>query len=196
MCRELAARGVTLLEADTDGVYFAVPEAWTEADERRVVAEVAALLPPLVQLEFDGRYAAMLSHEPKNYALLGLRRHAAAARRRLPLEPRGAVRRGLPAARADAAPRRRRGGRARRVPRDDRRAAAGASSRPTTCRRACGSPSRRPQYLETRDSRRELAYEACSPPAARRGRRASGSASTAPRPATPPWSPIPTMTRR
>jgi DNA polymerase elongation subunit (family B) len=70
MCRELAARGVTLLEADTDGVYFSAPEAWTEADERRVVAEVAALLPPLVQLEFEGRYAAMLSHEPKNYALL------------------------------------------------------------------------------------------------------------------------------
>jgi DNA polymerase elongation subunit (family B) len=35
-----------------------------------VVSEVDALLPPLVQLEFDGRYAAMLSHEPKNYALL------------------------------------------------------------------------------------------------------------------------------
>ena len=71
MCRELAARGVTLIEADTDGVYFAVPPTWTEADERRVVSEVATLLPPLVQLEFDGRYAAMLSHEPKNYALLG-----------------------------------------------------------------------------------------------------------------------------
>jgi DNA polymerase elongation subunit (family B) len=71
MCRELAARGVTLIEADTDGVYFAAPEGWTEADERRVVAEVAALLPPLVQLEFENRYAAMLSHEPKNYALLG-----------------------------------------------------------------------------------------------------------------------------
>jgi DNA polymerase elongation subunit (family B) len=71
MCRELAARGVTLLEADTDGVYFAVPEGWTEADERRVVSEVATLLPPLVHLEFEGRYAAMLSHEPKNYALLG-----------------------------------------------------------------------------------------------------------------------------
>ena len=70
MCRELASRGVTLLEGDTDGVYFAVPENWTEADERRTVAEVAALLPPLVHLEFDGRYAAMLSHEPKNYALL------------------------------------------------------------------------------------------------------------------------------
>jgi DNA polymerase elongation subunit (family B) len=71
LCRELAARGVTLLEADTDGVYFAVPPAWTEAGERRVVSEVAALLPPLVQLELEGRYAAMLSHEPKNYALLG-----------------------------------------------------------------------------------------------------------------------------
>jgi DNA polymerase, archaea type len=70
LCRELAARGVTLLEADTDGVYFSVPEHWSEADERRVVAEVASLLPPLVQLELEGRYAAMLSHEPKNYALL------------------------------------------------------------------------------------------------------------------------------
>ncbi|AKT42458.1 DNA polymerase domain-containing protein [Chondromyces crocatus] len=69
LCRELAARGVTLLEADTDGVYFSVPPAWEEADERRVVSEVAALLPPRVHLEFDGRYAAMLSHEPKNYAL-------------------------------------------------------------------------------------------------------------------------------
>ncbi|WNG33217.1 DNA polymerase II [Archangium violaceum] len=69
LCRELAQRGVTLLEADTDGVYFAVPEDWREADERRVVSEVAALLPPRVHLEFDGRYAAMLSHEPKNYAL-------------------------------------------------------------------------------------------------------------------------------
>jgi DNA polymerase I len=70
MCRELAARGVTLLEADTDGVYFAVPDTWSEGDERRAVAEVATLLPPLVQLELEGRYAAMLSHEPKNYALL------------------------------------------------------------------------------------------------------------------------------
>jgi DNA polymerase elongation subunit (family B) len=70
ICRELAARGVTLLEADTDGVYVAVPDTWTEADERRVVGEVAARLPPLVHLELDGRYAAMLSHEPKNYALL------------------------------------------------------------------------------------------------------------------------------
>lgn len=70
LCRELAARDVTLLEADTDGVYFSVPDTFGEADERRVVAEVAALLPERVQLELEGRYAAMLSHEPKNYALL------------------------------------------------------------------------------------------------------------------------------
>lgn len=70
LCRELRARGVTLLEADTDGVYFAVPESWTEADEQRVVAEVRALLPARIVLEFEGRYRAMLSHEPKNYALL------------------------------------------------------------------------------------------------------------------------------
>jgi DNA polymerase, archaea type len=69
MCRELAARGVELLEADTDGVYFAMPPGASEADEQRVVAEVRALLPPLVELQLEGRYAAMLSHEPKNYAL-------------------------------------------------------------------------------------------------------------------------------
>ncbi len=77
MCRELASRDVQLIEADTDGVYFSAPESWTETDERRIVSEVAALLPPLVQLEFEGRYAAMLSHEPKNYALLPYAGHGA-----------------------------------------------------------------------------------------------------------------------
>ncbi len=75
LCSALDARGVTLLEGDTDGVYFAVPESWSELDERRVVADVATLLPPRVRLEFEGRYAAMLSHEPKNYALLGYDGH-------------------------------------------------------------------------------------------------------------------------
>src|SRR5260370_28443321 len=53
ICRELAARGATLLEADTDGVYFAVPEGWSQADERTLVGSAAALLPPLVRLEFQ-----------------------------------------------------------------------------------------------------------------------------------------------
>ena len=66
----LKARGVVLLEADTDGVFFAVPEGWTEAEERTLVAAVARELPDGIKLEYEGRYQAMLSHEVKNYALL------------------------------------------------------------------------------------------------------------------------------
>lgn len=70
ICRGLEERNVTLLEADTDGVYFATKEGTLEEDEARIVAEVGALLPKRVRLELEGRYRAMLSHEPKNYALL------------------------------------------------------------------------------------------------------------------------------
>jgi DNA polymerase elongation subunit (family B) len=159
MCRELAARGVTLLEADTDGVYFAVPEGWDEERERAVVAEVAALLPPLVHLEFEGRYAAMLSHEPKNYALQGydgaltLRGVAFRSSRAEPFGeaflrdaiPRlfagdlGGVRDAYLATRARL--------RNRELPTYD------VSQRV----RLTKSPAR---YAETRESRRELAYEA------------------------------------
>ena len=66
----LRRRGVALIEADTDGVYFAVPEASTETDERALVAAVAAELPAGIRLEYEGRYRAMFSHEVKNYALL------------------------------------------------------------------------------------------------------------------------------
>lgn len=66
----LRAQGMALLEADTDGVYFAAPLGWTEAQERAVVTTVAATLPPGIQLDYEGRYQAMLSHEVKNYALL------------------------------------------------------------------------------------------------------------------------------
>ncbi len=66
----LRAQGVALLEADTDGVFFAVPAHWAEADERACVATVAATLPQGIGLEYEGRYRAMLSHEVKNYALL------------------------------------------------------------------------------------------------------------------------------
>lgn len=67
---DLRARGMALLEADTDGVFFAAPPAWTEADERALVADVARALPEGIRLEYEGRYRAMLSHEVKNYALL------------------------------------------------------------------------------------------------------------------------------
>ncbi len=159
MCRELAARGVTLLEADTDGVYFAVPEGWREDDERRVVAEVAALLPPLVHLEYDGRYAAMLSHEPKNYALVsyeGTLVLRGVAFRSSRAEPFGEafLRRAIVGLLAgdlcgvrDAYVETRDGLRRRALP-----------TRAVSARvRLTKTPA---EYLETRESRRELAYEA------------------------------------
>jgi DNA polymerase, archaea type len=66
----LRARGVALIEADTDGVYFAVPAAWGEDGERALVAAVARELPGGIRLEYEGRYRAMFSHTVKNYALL------------------------------------------------------------------------------------------------------------------------------
>jgi DNA polymerase, archaea type len=66
----LRERGMALIEADTDGVYFAVPADWTEEQERALVAEVGALLPAGIRLEYEGRFRAMLSHMIKNYALL------------------------------------------------------------------------------------------------------------------------------
>ncbi len=66
----LQQRGMALIEADTDGVYFAVPPDWTELQERALIAEIGAELPAGIRLEYEGRYRAMLSHEVKNYALL------------------------------------------------------------------------------------------------------------------------------
>lgn len=70
VAERLHAQGVVLLEADTDGVFFAVRSDWTEDNERACVARVAATLPAGLTLEYGGRYRAMLSHEVKNYALL------------------------------------------------------------------------------------------------------------------------------
>ncbi|MBK9714719.1 MAG: ribonuclease H-like domain-containing protein [Kouleothrix sp.] len=66
----LRARGMALLEADTDGVFFAAPPGWTADQERSVVDTVGALLPTGIRLEYEGRYQAMFVHEVKNYALL------------------------------------------------------------------------------------------------------------------------------
>ena len=66
----LRERGMALIEADTDGVYFAVPPDWTEEQERALVAAIGAQLPDGIRLEYEGRYRAMFSHEVKNYALL------------------------------------------------------------------------------------------------------------------------------
>jgi len=66
----LRERGMALIEADTDGVYFSVPTGWTEEQERALVEEIGTELPAGIRLEYEGRYHAMFSHEIKNYALL------------------------------------------------------------------------------------------------------------------------------
>lgn len=64
----LRARGATLLEVDTDGIYFTLPgdeqspEGWME--------ELNSELPAGVKVELDGHYRAMYCHKMKNYALL------------------------------------------------------------------------------------------------------------------------------
>jgi DNA polymerase elongation subunit (family B) len=66
----LRERGMVPIEADTDGVYFATPPEWSEAEERALVDEIGATLPAGIRLEYESRYASMVSHAIKNYALL------------------------------------------------------------------------------------------------------------------------------
>jgi DNA polymerase elongation subunit (family B) len=67
----LQAREATIIEVDTDGLYFMPPPGVdTPEDEERLMAELAATLPAGITLEMDGRYRAMFSYKMKNYALL------------------------------------------------------------------------------------------------------------------------------
>jgi DNA polymerase elongation subunit (family B) len=63
----LGGLGATVLEVDTDGIYFVPPAG---AGEERLVALLSAALPEGIQLELDGRYVAMFSYKMKNYAVL------------------------------------------------------------------------------------------------------------------------------
>ncbi len=64
---ELQRLGATILEADTDGIYLSSPEHYAEPE--RLLAQVSAILPPGIELEYDGRYEAMFCYKAKNYAL-------------------------------------------------------------------------------------------------------------------------------
>ena len=67
LIEEFARQGCTILEADTDGIYLASREHFDNPDE--LLARVAPLLPAGIELEYDGRYAAMFCYKAKNYAL-------------------------------------------------------------------------------------------------------------------------------
>lgn len=67
----LEEAGSTVIEVDTDGVYFVPPpDVEGEAAETAYVERIAANLPPGFRLAFDGRYAVMLSLKIKNYVLV------------------------------------------------------------------------------------------------------------------------------
>lgn len=66
MLEKLNVLGATVIEADTDGVYFQMPpEAGDDFD-----ADLRSALPPGIEVEFDAEYPAMFSYKSKNYALL------------------------------------------------------------------------------------------------------------------------------
>ncbi len=69
LMRSIQERGLELIEADTDGVYFTVPETWTLEDELRFVEEIGRDLPEGIRVEHDGRYRRMYSYQEKNYIL-------------------------------------------------------------------------------------------------------------------------------
>jgi DNA polymerase elongation subunit (family B) len=64
---EFARHGGEILEADTDGIYLA-SEAFYDRPEE-LLALAAPVLPRGIELEYDGRYAAMFCYKAKNYAL-------------------------------------------------------------------------------------------------------------------------------
>jgi DNA polymerase elongation subunit (family B) len=69
---EFVARGCTILEADTDGIYLSAEKYYEAPDE--LLGLVARILPPGIELEYDGRYEAMFCYKAKNYALYDGRR--------------------------------------------------------------------------------------------------------------------------
>lgn len=68
---EIEKRGGTVVEIDTDGVYFQIPgnEDGQEAEEA-FIARVGKTLKTGIRLAFDGRYKTMLSLKAKNYVLV------------------------------------------------------------------------------------------------------------------------------
>ncbi len=64
---EFQQHGCTILEADTDGIYLSTEQYFTRPEA--LLAKVARIMPPGIELEYDGTYDAMFCYKAKNYAL-------------------------------------------------------------------------------------------------------------------------------
>jgi DNA polymerase, archaea type len=71
MMAAIRREGGTVVEVDTDGVFFVPPETVCgEEAERAFLQQLNAEMPTGIRIGFDGRYRKMLSYKSKNYALL------------------------------------------------------------------------------------------------------------------------------
>jgi DNA polymerase I len=64
---EFIRHGCDVLEADTDGIYLSSLSYYDRPEA--LLGLMASILPPGIELEYDGRYAAMFCYKAKNYAL-------------------------------------------------------------------------------------------------------------------------------
>lgn len=64
---EFEKHGCIILEADTDGIYLSTEAYFAQPEQ--LLAKVGTIMPPGIELEFDGRYDAMFCYKAKNYAL-------------------------------------------------------------------------------------------------------------------------------
>jgi len=68
----IASKRGTVVEVDTDGIFFVPPPfVKSERDERQYLHDVASALPEGINLAMKGRYRSILSYKKKNYALRG-----------------------------------------------------------------------------------------------------------------------------
>jgi len=66
----LENQGCRIIEVDTDGLYFTLPDEMEARAANQLLEDLAATLPEGIRLELAGQYRAMFSYKMKNYALL------------------------------------------------------------------------------------------------------------------------------
>jgi DNA polymerase elongation subunit (family B) len=71
MIEFIRAKQGTVIEVDTDGIFFVPPKDVTdEQTEREFIEALSQAMPEGISVALDGRYRKMLSYKMKNYALL------------------------------------------------------------------------------------------------------------------------------
>lgn len=72
LMKTISAKKGTVVEVDTDGIFFVPPPfVKSDHDEREYLRQVGSTLPPGIHLAMKGRYRSILSYKKKNYALRG-----------------------------------------------------------------------------------------------------------------------------